>query len=75
MSHSPIFAGFKPPDYFAFPKLKSELKGDHYALIEDIQKSVTLKLIAFPISDFARAMKWLQDHANECIRVSGAYFE
>ncbi len=63
------------PDYFTFPKLKLELKGDHYASIEDIQKSVTMKLKAFPISDFVRAMKRLEDHPNECIRVTGDYLE
>ncbi len=45
------------PDYFPFPKLKLELKGDHYALTEDIRKSVTTKLKVFPISDFMRAAK------------------
>ncbi len=66
-----------PPttNYFAFPKLKLELKGDHYAPIEDIQKSVTAKLKALPISDFAGAMKQLKDRGNECNQVSGDYFK
>ncbi len=57
-----IFAKFKlppPKDYFTFPKLKLELKGDHYALIEDIQEAI---IKVFPISDSARAMKQLEDH-------------
>ncbi len=74
-----LFARFKPPpphpDYFAFPELKLELKGDHYASIEDILKSVTVKLKAFLISNFARATKWLEDRINECISVSGDHFE
>ncbi len=71
-----IFANLSPtPDYFAFSKLKLELKGDHYASIEDIQKSITSKLKAFPISNFTRAMKQLEDHANECIQISGDYFK
>ncbi len=61
-------------NYFTFPKLKLELKGDHPALIADIQKSVTVKLKAFPISNFTRDMKQLKDRTNECIRVSGDYF-
>ncbi len=60
LNHSP------PSDYFTFPKLKLELKGDHYASIEDIQKSVTAKLKVLPISEVARAMKRLEDSA-ECI--------
>ncbi len=75
-SHLPYSPDLNPtPTYFAFPKLKLELKGDHYALMEDIQKSVATKLKAFPISDFTRAMKQLKDRANECIQVSKDYFE
>ncbi len=59
------FARCKPHDYFTFPKLKLELKDDHNASIEDNQKSVTAKLKAFLISDFARAMKWPEDRI-EC---------
>ncbi len=43
--------------------------------MEDIQKSVTVKWKAFPISDFARVMKQLENRVNEWIRVSGDYFE
>ncbi len=64
-----------PPDSFTFQKLELELKGDRYASIEYIQKSVNVKLKAFSISDFVRAMKQLKDCANKCIRVSGDYFE
>ncbi len=56
-SHLRYLPYLSPTDYFAFPKLKLELKGNHYALIEDIQKSVTVKLKAFPISYFAQAVK------------------
>ncbi len=65
-----MFARFKLLDYFTFLKLKLELKGDHYASIEDSQKSVTTKLKAFPISDFV-----LEDRANECIQVPRDHFE
>ncbi len=75
-SHS-IFARFKTPPIrlYHFPKIKIWAEGEHYALIEDIQKSVTAKSKAFPLSDFRRAMKWLEDRTNDCIRVSGDYFE
>ncbi len=53
LSHPPYLPHLRaPPDYFAFPKLKLELENDRYALIEDIQKSLTAKLKVFPISDF-----------------------
>ncbi len=73
LSHPQYLLDLSPPpfDYFAFPKLKLELKGDHYASIEDIQKSVTAKLKMFAISDFGHGMKWLEDHANERIQTLG----
>ncbi len=75
LSHPPYLPDLSPPsNYFAFPKLKLELKCEHYASIEDIQKSVTVKLKAFPISDFVWTMKRLKDH-TECIQVSRDYFE
>ncbi len=68
---SPLFTS----QLFNFPKIKLEPKGDHYASIEDIQKSVTSKLKVFSIFDFLQAMKWLEDRTNECIRVSEDYFK
>ncbi len=77
LNNPPYLSYLSPPslNYFTAQKLKLEMKGDHYASIEDIQKSVTAKLKAFPISNFVRAMKRLKDHTNQCIRVSGDFFE
>ncbi len=77
LSNPPYSPDLSPPplNYYAFLKLKWELKGGHYASIEDIQKSVNVKLKAFEISDFARTTKQPEDHAKERIRVSGDYFE
>ncbi len=77
LSHPPYSSDLSrpPSNYFTFPISKLELKRDHYASIENFQKSVTAKLKASPISDFARAMKRLEDRTNECIRVSGDYFK
>ncbi len=55
--YSPDLSHSSPPNYFAILKLKLQQKGDHYALIKDIQKYVTAKLKAFPTSDFVRAIK------------------
>lgn len=43
------------PDYFAFLKLKLELKGDKFKRVEDIQKVVTDKL--FQLKRFKRPQK------------------
>ncbi len=72
ISYSPDLS---PPDYFAFPKLKMELKVDQYATISNIQTCVMTKLKTIPITDFSQAMHRLEDCANQCIAVNGDYFE
>ncbi len=75
LNHTLYSPDFSPPNYFAFPKLKMELKGDWYATISNIQTSVTTKLKTIPITDFSRAMHQLEDRANQCIAVNGDYFK
>ncbi len=75
LTHSPYSPDSSPPDYFAFPKLKMELKGDRYATISDIQTSVTTKLKTISLTDFSTAMHQLEDRANQCIAVNGDYIE
>ncbi len=52
LNHPPYSPDLSPPNYFAFPKLKIELKGDGYATISDIQTSVMTKLKTIPTTDF-----------------------
>ncbi len=46
LSYPPQSPDLSLPPAPAFPELKLELKGDHYASLEDIQKSITAKLKA-----------------------------
>ncbi len=71
----PYSPDLSPLDYFPFPKLKMELKGDQYATISDIQTSVTTKLKTIPITDFSRAMHRLENCANQYIAVNSNYFK
>ncbi len=75
LTHSPCCPDLSPPDYFAFPKLKMELKEDQYTTISDIQTSVTTKLMTISLTDFSLAMHQLEDRANQCIVVNGDYME
>ncbi len=63
------------PNYFAFLKLKTELKGDRYKNILEIQTSVKAKLKVIPIHEWAKVMKRLKDCAKECIHGDGNDFE
>ncbi len=75
LTHFPYSPDLSPPDYFAFPKLKMELKGDQYATISDIQTSVTTKLKTISLTDSSPAMQQLEDRTNQCIVVNGDYIE
>jgi len=52
LDHPPYSPDLSPPDYFLFPKLKMELKGQHFSTIETIQEVVTQKLKNIPTADF-----------------------
>ena len=40
----PYFPDVSPPGYFLFPKLKTKLKGLHFADVAEIQEAVTAEL-------------------------------
>ncbi len=75
ISHPTYSPNLSSPDYFAFHKLKIELKGDHCKNILEIQKSIVAKLKAIPIHEWEKAMKRLKGHAKESIHANGDYFE
>lgn len=75
LDHPPYSPDLSPPDYFLFPKLKMELKGQHFSTIETIQEVVTQKLKNIPTADFSRAMEKFGDRARRCIECNGDYFE
>ncbi len=75
LNHPLYSLDLSPPNYFAFPKLKMELKGNQYATKSDIQTSVTTKPKTIPITDVLRAMHRLEDCTNQCIAVNGDNFE
>lgn len=54
-------------NYFLFPKLKMDLKGDHITSINEIQKVMTTKLISISKMKFLKGMKRLRDCTNMCI--------
>ena len=58
-----------------FPKLKMKLKGLHFAVIAEIQESVTDELKKVQKEEFSAAFQKLYDRAKACIYASGAYFE
>jgi len=52
------------PDYFLSPKLKTKLKGLHFADVAEIQESVTEELKKVQKEEFSAALQKLYDRAN-----------
>lgn len=67
LSHSPDFPDQSPP----FLKLKLRVERWPYTSVEEFQKFVTAKPKAFPIDDFSRAIKKLENCLNDLLRLGG----
>jgi len=63
------------PDYFLFPKLKTKLKGVHFADVAEIQEAITDELKKAQKEEFSAAFQKLYDCPKACMFASGAYFE
>jgi histone-lysine N-methyltransferase SETMAR len=59
LHHPPYSPDLSPLDYFLFPKVKLNLKGARFDIIEELQKAVTDQLNKIPADDFSNAMKKL----------------
>jgi len=73
--HQPYSPNLYPSDYFAFPMLKLDSKGDRFEIIEYIQKDVTDKLQTIIVEAFQKATKDLKTRSVRCIEVGEDYFE
>jgi histone-lysine N-methyltransferase SETMAR len=64
-----------PLEYFLFPKSKMKLKEFHFAVVAEIQETVTNELKKFQTEEFSAAFQKLYDRAKACIYAIVAYFE
>jgi hypothetical protein len=62
-------------DFFLFSRLKSIMKGTHFADMVAIQESVTAVLRSIPIEAFADSFQKLYEHCQQCAVKDGDYFE
>ena len=73
--HPPYSPDLAPCDFWLFPKLKENLRGNRYSTIEDIKEAVTRVLNTLTQEDFQGAFQKLLERYNKCIDVGGEYFE
>ena len=74
VSHPPYSPDLAPCDFWLFPKLKENLRGNRYSTIEDMKEAVTRVLNTLTQEDFQGAFQKLLER-YKCIDVGGEYFE
>ena len=73
--HPPYSPDLAPCDFWLFPKLKVNLRGNRYSTIEDKKEAVTRVLNTLTQEDFQGAFQKLLERYNKCTDVIGEYFE
>jgi hypothetical protein len=62
-------------DFFLFPRLKSIMKGAHFADVAEIQESVTTVLRSIPKEALADSFQKIFERCQQCVVKYGDYFE
>ena len=75
LDHPPYSPDLAPCDFWLFPKLKSQLKGTHFASASDIKDTVTRALKELKEEDFAECFRAWPKRMQKCINSGGDYFE
>ena len=75
LDHPPYSPDLAPSDFWLFPRLKTVLKGTHFASVEDIQAVVTSTLRGIKEDEFIQCFKAWQKRMQRCIDCGGDYFE
>ena len=75
LDHPPYSPDLAPCDFWLFPKLKSVVKGLHFASVDEIKDRVTRELRCLAEEDFAGCFQAWQRRMIKCINSGGNYFE
>ena len=67
--HPPYSPDLAPSNFWIFPKLKENLRGNRYSTIEDMKEAVTRVLNTLTQEDFQGAFQKLLERYNKCIDV------
>ena len=73
--HPPYSPDLAPCDFWLFPKLKENLRGNRYSTSEDMKEALTRVLNTLTQENFQGAFQKLLERYNKCIDVEGQYFE
>ena len=73
--HHPFSLDLASCDFWLFPKLKENLRGFRYEIIEEMKEAVTKVIDTLTREDFPGAFQKLLEWYNKCIAARGDYFK
>lgn len=76
LPYPPYSPDLAPSDFWLFPLLKKQLRGQRFTTCAEIQDAVTSAIEAIPAAEFDTAIrvKWVE-RLQQCINHEGRYFE
>ncbi len=74
-AHPQYSPDLSPCDYWAFPLLKSKIRGHRFQDLEDVKTTVNRTLRALPMSEFQDCFDKLLVRYKKCIAADRHYFE
>ncbi len=75
LAHPPYSPDLAPCDYWAFPTLKSKIRGTKFQTINEAQREVRRVLHATPRQEFEQAIYDMPIRWSKCCSAGGEYFE
>lgn len=75
LPHPPYSPDIAPADFFLFPRLKRDLKGNRFSSVENIQGAVTASLKGISEREFQKAYEQWESRYTRCVEAQGCYFE
>ena len=73
--HPQYSPGLSPCDFWAFPLLKSKIRGHRFNNLEDVKTTVRRTLKSIPLCDFQDCVDKLLLWYHKCVEAGGHYFK
>ncbi len=74
-SHPQYSLDLSPCDYWAFPILKSHIRGHRFKSLDDVKTAVKRTLKEIPVSEYQDCFDKLLVWYRKCVQAGGNYFE
>jgi len=76
LPHPPYSPDVAPSDFFfLFPRMKRNLKGKHFADVEEVKRKTTEALANIKEDEFKNCFEQWQKRMDKCIAANREYFE